>query len=283
MTSKITGGPVDYLFSAKILSKYDVKYFKCRESGFIQTEPPHWLEEAYQSAIVSLDVGLAQRNEEIASITKKIFARYFPDGKKYLDYGGGYGQYVRMMRDRGYNFYLYDAYAENLYARFFEIKDIEKCKAREFEVVTAFEVFEHLENPLQIIEKLFTMSDSILFSTEVVPDKMVAAEKDWWYFVPETGQHIAFYTMRSLQIIADRFGATLYSNKVNMHLLTKKTFKTDPFVYLKSFKRFRKIGNIFKKLPYIYWNIKKRKSLMLDDFDMISGILKNTTNHPKPR
>ncbi len=58
MISKITAGQTKLLFTAKVLGKYDVQYYQCVITGFIQTEEPYWLEEAYSSAITKLDIGL---------------------------------------------------------------------------------------------------------------------------------------------------------------------------------------------------------------------------------
>jgi len=53
MISKITGGATERIFSSVILNKYEVDFFKCLETGFVQTEDPYWLEEAYSSALQS--------------------------------------------------------------------------------------------------------------------------------------------------------------------------------------------------------------------------------------
>lgn len=51
MTCKICGKENKFIFKAKILKKYDVSYFHCENCGFLQTEEPHWLSEAYKSPI----------------------------------------------------------------------------------------------------------------------------------------------------------------------------------------------------------------------------------------
>ncbi|MGH8033486.1 MAG: hypothetical protein ACREO8_14295, partial [Luteimonas sp.] len=41
----------------------------------------------------------------------------------------------------------------------------------------------------------------------------------WWYYAPESGQHIGFFTHRSLSILAERLGLRLSSNARNLHVL----------------------------------------------------------------
>ena len=38
--------------NAKVLNKYNVKYFQCSNCGFVQTENPYWLAEAYKEAML---------------------------------------------------------------------------------------------------------------------------------------------------------------------------------------------------------------------------------------
>src|ERR1700721_2998341 len=51
-----------YFGETEVLRKYCVRYFRCESCGFMQTEAPYWLEEAYSSAIAKQDVGAMERN-----------------------------------------------------------------------------------------------------------------------------------------------------------------------------------------------------------------------------
>ena len=57
--------------SAIVLSKYPVQCFRCGTCRFIQTETPHWLEEAYSEALGSLDTGVMWRNIHNAGVTER--------------------------------------------------------------------------------------------------------------------------------------------------------------------------------------------------------------------
>lgn len=69
MNCKVCGSEVQLFDTAIILNKYQIDYFECPHCGFIQTEEPYWLNEAYASAITSSDIGLIMRN---LSLSKKV-------------------------------------------------------------------------------------------------------------------------------------------------------------------------------------------------------------------
>ena len=222
MHCKICNSECDVLFSAEILQKYNISYFKCCHCGFIQTEQPYWLPEAYNNAITSLDVGYATRNLVYKDIVVAIIKRLFNYQSRFIDYGGGYGLFVRLMRDLGFDYYRQDIYCDNIFAKHFDIADV--ANNTNFDMLTAFEVFEHLKNPIDEIEKMLSYSKSILFSTTLQPAN-IKSVNDWNYFAPETGQHIAFYTKKALSVIAEKYNLNLYTNNKNLHLLTQKKMR----------------------------------------------------------
>jgi hypothetical protein len=224
MTSKITGGETELLFTAKLLSKYEVGFYRCKDTGFIQTEEPYWLEEAYSSAITKLDVGLVMRNENLVKVVGPVLLNYFDHNGLFLDYAGGYGLFTRMMRDRGFQFYHTDIYCQNIFAEFHDLSGLPANT--KFETVTAFEVLEHLVNPLPEIESILAYSDNFLFTTEIIPD---GVSPNWWYFSLETGQHISFYTIKALEQIAAKFNRFFYTDGKWIHLFTKEKLAKNPF------------------------------------------------------
>lgn len=233
---------------AVVLRRHAVNYFRCSGCGFIQTQEPTWLDEAYSDAIATGDIGLVGRNLFLAGITHSVIATCLNPGGRFLDFGGGYGLFVRLMRDLGFDFRWDDPFCENLFARGFEAGRGEK-----FDLVTAFEVFEHLPNPVEGVEAMAARADAIFFSTELQPPGP-PTPGEWWYYALESGQHVAFYTRKALEQLGAQFGMRLFTNGRNLHLLTKNP--VSPFWF-----RLACSG----RLSPLINALRKRKSLLASD------------------
>ena len=257
MNCKICGFESAHFGNSIILNKYDVEYFECSNCGLIQTEEPYWLDEAYNSAIASADVGILKRNLELAEVTKSLINIFFDSKSAFLDYGAGYGLFVRLMRDKGFNFFWYDKFANNLLSRGFESE-----KNKVYPLITAFEVFEHLIDPISEIKEMLKRGNSIFFSTTLLP-KSKPKPGEWWYYSTFAGQHVTVYTKKSLVYLADKFDLNLISNDKNLHLLTTKKISDTAFKLL-----------VNKEIsPFINFFTRK-KSLIDLDFETITGELK---------
>jgi hypothetical protein len=259
MPCKICRAASTPAFTAKILGKYDTVYYRCASCGFMQTEEPHWLKESYASAINEIDLGPVSRAISGAKLIEGLILSSFDKDAKFIDYGAGYGLLVRLMRDRGFDFYWRDLYCENLFAKHFVGKP-----GMKFELLTAFEVFEHLDDPLSEIQIMRDLSDNLLFSTLLVPERVKVAS-DWWYFGPEHGQHIAFYTVPTLQAIANRFSLHLSTDGIGLHLLSQKPISDRIFRFFVRDTRWSGLAR---------WMLRRRmrkQSLLLDDFRAVSG------------
>jgi hypothetical protein len=198
MKCRYCGAPAAQVARQRLL-RHDVDYFLCGECELLQTEEPYWLEEAYSFAISQLDTGAVQRNLDLSRLTLVLALLLgLEPSAPCLDYGGGHGLFARMMRDLGLDFRWCDKYAENLYARGFD-GDV----ARRHRLVTAIEVWEHLANVAEELERLFAPRHDFVFVATVLHE---GHRPGWWYYVLETGQHISFYSRRTMQLIAERFG-----------------------------------------------------------------------------
>jgi len=195
-------------FSAKVLNKYEIQYFNCPECGLIQTEEPYWLDEAYDESIAKSDTGIVMRNISQAFKLSSLLYLKFDPKAAYLDVAGGYGMLTRLMRDFGFDFYWSDKYSPNLMARGFE----QDKSSRNFSAITAFEVMEHVYDPLSFIKENLTQHNcnTFIFSTILYKSGNIP-KKEWRYYSFKTGQHISFYQKKTLERIAHILKLNFYS------------------------------------------------------------------------
>jgi len=216
MKCKICQKECKKIFDAVILKKYNGSYYHCEYCNFLFVDEPRiWLDEAYKNSISLEDTGIMRRNIAISQSLSIVLYTLFKDNGKFLDFAGGYGILVRLMRDYGFDFYWKDIYSENLIARGFEGNLDEQYSA-----VTCFECFEHFLEPIQEIEKLAKISTTIIFTTELLPSP-IPKPSDWWYYCLSTGQHICFYSKRTLEIIAQKLNLE-YVRFINLHIFCEK-------------------------------------------------------------
>lgn len=224
MNCRICNKQTNKIFNCLILKKYLVDYYFCESCKFIQTEDPYWLDESYKNPIASIDTGIMKRNLLFTKRSSTLLYFLFDKNRQFLDYGGGYGIFVRMMRDIGFDFYWEDIFAKNIISNGFDFSD----DIKNIELITSFECFEHFKNPIEIISQLIKRSDNILFSTQLFqngPPKPA----EWWYYNFEAGQHISLYSKQSLEIIADKFKLNLSSDNKGFHLFSKKKINNSIF------------------------------------------------------
>jgi hypothetical protein len=192
-----------------------VDYFSCGTCGLLQTQTPHWLDEAYGRAIADLDTGLLARNQAVARRIAALLHLWFEPRARFLDLAGGYGILTRLMRDAGFHFYWDDPYCENLFARGFEA-----AAADSFAAVTAIEVLEHVQDPYEFLARALARSREgvVIVTTELFSGS--PPTPDWWYYTPDTGQHVSFYQLRTLHALADRLTCQLLSYGT-LHVFTR--------------------------------------------------------------
>jgi len=218
MQCKICTHTSEKIFNHQLLDKYDVRYFFCKNCKFLQTEEPYWLEEAYKNPINAMDTGYLQRNNMLSKKVFVLFKTVFNKQSVFLDYAGGYGVFVRLMRDMGQNFLWKDLYCQNIFARGFEYED------QNIRSVTCFEAFEHFVNPLNELEKILAISKNIFFSTSLFPNSVPPDPEQWEYYGFDHGQHISLFSLETLQYIARKYGLYLYTNKKNIHFFSEKKY-----------------------------------------------------------
>jgi hypothetical protein len=207
-------GPICRLCDGATIEKFyltgifgvNIRYFECRNCGCLQTQQPTWLSDAYASSNLSVaDTGAAQRvllNHAFVLAIAKIFRL-----KTILDFGGGDGLLCRLLRDRGLDAYVFDNYAKPVYASSFR-----GTLDHRYDLITAFEVLEHLVSPSATLEQLFQSRPRLIIaSTEIY----CGQDASWWYLCPSHGQHIFFYSRKALQLLASKYRYAYYD--INGH------------------------------------------------------------------
>jgi len=199
-------------FSGVILNK-KVSYFDCVKCGYVQTENPYWLAEAYTSSINSCDTGIIARNISNANIALSTLAVLGKRKGCVVDFAGGYGFLTRMLRDQGIDAYWTDPHSENLVAKGFEFY------GQNADLVTAFEAFEHFVEPRETLTNIFEISPNLLLSTLIIPSP-APSPANWWYYGPEHGQHIGFFRIKTFNYLASCHNKHFISNGVSLHLFS---------------------------------------------------------------
>lgn len=198
---RLCGGLVSPAFEKTILRRYRVTFYRCQECGSLQSERPYWLEEAYSSAIASADTGAAYRGI-LCSAAISVIARTLRVRGRFLDYGGGSGLLCRLLRDRGFDAYVSDKYADPVFAKAFVLQ-AGNLDAHQIALISAIEVFEHCVEPVADLDALFRLKPAVLVATTIV---YRGEGPDWWYISEQSGQHIFFYSEKALRFLAVQHG-----------------------------------------------------------------------------
>jgi hypothetical protein len=164
----------------------------------LESELPYWLEEAYGSKRQIPDLGIAQRTLYLKNLVFWVSTILnISESDKVLDWGGGNGLLVRMMRDMGINAHLYDLYAKNFYAVGFEFKENES-----YSMITSFETWEHFVEPNLEIKRFFDLEpEFVLISTGLYTSQ----DHTWGYLTPLSGRHVFFYSREARELIAQTY------------------------------------------------------------------------------
>lgn len=130
---------------------------------------------------------------------------------RHLDYGGGSGLLSKALRERAWPSSTYDPFVD---------RELRVDELGKFDLVTAFEVFEHVPDSADLIDtlaKLCKPDGLILFTTLLSDGNIGRAQKlDWWYAAPRNG-HISLFSQKSLQLLMARRDLQCVSFSNNFH------------------------------------------------------------------
>ena len=206
-----------------VLNKYRSNLYKCKSCKFHWLSNSEiWLAEAYDQSICISDTGIVIRSLFMSKFAI-VFLYLINTNNKVLDWGAGSGLFVRFLRDKGVSCEGFEPYGNSPLAQAFCYKKNPLSDKKNYKIIFATEVLEHIVNPSELLDQILKKSDSIIFTTQLVPSNEKI--KDWWYIANELGQHICFQSEKSLREYAK--SKNLYcvlSRKLGIHLVTKSKY-----------------------------------------------------------
>lgn len=209
-----------------------VTYYRCANCGYCfcpeicAWSMDEFAERIYNEQYLDIDPDyVGRRPRSNGDVLATMFAG-LPPTVAHLDYGGGNGFMSRVLREYGWNSSSYDAFVE----RGSSIEGLGK-----FDLITAFEVFEHVPDPNGLMRDITFLlkEDGILLFTTMVSDASIPGDGTlgWWYAAPRNG-HISLFSRRSLATLANRYGFKFGSFSDLFHIFSRES-PAWAFPYLK--------------------------------------------------
>jgi len=130
-----------------------------------------------------------------------------------LDIGGGDGLLTRLLRDRGVDARFIDTYTTPVFNVGPEV-----LRSQQFDLGVMSEVALHFDDPVKSFTDALQTCESVLFTAVSPPAELTC---DWWYLMPSTGQHIAFYPASAVEALAVELDVDWCSDGRFFHLLSK--------------------------------------------------------------
>lgn len=199
-------------------------YVQCMDCGFsFAPEFATWTHEDFAREIYNADYVRVDPDalDHRPRINSQTLAATFRPSRAYirhLDYGGGAGRLSELMRAEGWDSVSFDPFVDT--------RDAWR-RLDKFQLITCFEVFEHVLDVHGLMRRLLLLLDAeglVLVGT-LVSDGHVqpGAALDWWYAAPRNG-HISLFSRHSLALLAARHGLESASFSENIHLFWRGQF-----------------------------------------------------------
>jgi hypothetical protein len=210
----VCSGNTKFLFSFQVRGEHLASLQECLTCRFTFIANPHWLAESFSSELNDLDIGSVDRCLILADFVEVLIRFQKWSKLRFLDWGGGYGLLARIMRDRGLDFGSHDMYTRPLFVEQSEISESDT-----FELVTMSEVALHLTDPVPVFKKILESTNTLVFTAVIAPNKI---PNDWWYLMPDTGQHVGIYHQETLEALANQLGVRITSDGRFFHVLHRE-------------------------------------------------------------
>ena len=222
----VCSGSTKFLFSYEVRGEHQASLRECLNCRFTYIANPHWLDESFSSELNDLDIGSVDRCLVLADFVEVLIRSMKSSKSRFLDWGGGYGLLSRIMRDRGLDFVSHDIYTRPLF-----VESSSNLIIETFELITMSEVALHLVDPVPVFTKIMESTDILVFTAVIAP---TVIPNDWWYLMPDTGQHVAIYHDETLQALAKKLGVQVTSDGRFFHVLHRKSLGVKSRLIIKS-------------------------------------------------
>jgi len=200
------------------LSGKAVYYALCNSCGFcFAPEFGRWGLGDFEREIYNHDYAiidpdyLSDRPRANAQIISSMLGEK-KDLIRHLDYGGGNGLLSQVLCDQGWNSHSYDPFVN---------REVSPNELGKFNLITAFEVFEHVPDVSRLMQDLSMLLASpgiIFFSTLLSNSHIKPNERiTWWYASPRNG-HISLFSNDSLCHLAEKSGFSFGSFSEGAHV-----------------------------------------------------------------
>jgi SAM-dependent methyltransferase len=185
---------------------------------FAAWSPEDFEREIYNEGYGSVDPDRADVRPRANA--ESLLATFGDHGRtlRHLDYGGGAGLLSTLLGKSGWHSTSYDPFFD---------RGIQLGELGTFQLITCFEVFEHVPDVNALVGNLSALladDGLILFSTLVSDGELRLGQPiTWWYASPRNG-HISLYSAKSLNALAKKHGFGVASFSPGMHVYWRQQF-----------------------------------------------------------
>lgn len=231
------------------LAGVPVLYFKCERCGFIFTHffddftDEQWRNFVYNAEYAEVDPAFLGLRP---ALNARLIEAYLWGRSRTqvvgLDFGGGDGTTALLLRNKGWTYDAFDPFGLN---------DVKTGRFGKYNLCSAFEVFEHLPDPVSTLKSLLDMATPerlTVIVTTLVHDGIIGDDTRlaWWYAAPRNG-HVSLFSHLALRALAGKFGLQLTSGKGGTHLLTRGLSQHEASLFLLRGRVMSKVMSLIRK------------------------------------